>query len=318
MVTPPKVFFERVYPPMPKSKSTYTEAKKAEYDGNIELAMDLYLKALQENDKAESAIKDYAGLLHMKSQTKAAIDFMETQSKEREVSQGFRNLLTQLKGTHERESSSDFQHLHKTVLVSVDAALDTMIQYETIRAMLPNFLKISKITFVNPVLNGNGFPLSRQAVIEFSSHSAARKAVTVTKHDAITCCWAPSDLVKSAIEKGPVQLVKGGPQVAIRFSIVPTKVVDNEWPLLLLGSGDRPLPDTVVNEDESHNESIGSSSSSQSSPVVLPIPERRRTRSIEVDTAVNEDGECTDLLSEVSMDWCLDTPSPIRHLACCW
>lgn len=314
-VTPAKVFYERQYPPMPKVKSIYTEAKKAEYDGNLELAMELYLRAIECNDRADSAIKDYAGLLHMKGQTKMAIEFMESQCEKRKSAMGFRNLLGQLRATHEREISSEHNHLPKVVLVNVkDDTID--VELKTLQSILPNCLKISHVTFVNPILTREGFPSSKCALIEFSSHSSARKAVMVGKHDSIKCCWSPNtliDTIEFIEEKTPIQLIKGGSLVKIFYAKAHPYLMETEWPKLILQS----LPGSSNGTRETGEKQIANvppqGDSDASLRLTLPIPDRRMpTQIVEIDISDMTDEE----QSSYIMDWCMNTPSPVRHMAC--
>ena len=152
---------------------------------------------------------------------------------------------------------------------------------------------------MNPSHTHDGFPTSSKALIEFSSHSSARKAVMVAKHDSIKCCWAPAGLLElnQVLDKAPIQLVKGGPCVDITFAQVHPEIIHVEWPKILLGCGQTPL---VPGEP---------------APLMLPIPktwdgERQgvRPRSIELDMS--------DILNVNDMDWCMNTPSPVRHMAC--
>lgn len=63
--------------PLPKGDSTYTQAKKAEYNRDLQRAVRLYMQAIDENDRKESAIKDVAGLLNQMGCAVQAIDFLE-------------------------------------------------------------------------------------------------------------------------------------------------------------------------------------------------------------------------------------------------
>ncbi len=320
-VTPAKVFYERQYPPMPKVKSIYTEAKKAEYDGNLELAMELYLRAVDCNDRADSAIKDYAGLLHMKGQTKMAIEFMESQSEKRKNAMGFRNLLGQLRATYEREISSEHNHLPKVVLVNVkDDTID--IELKTLQSILPNCLKISHVTFVNPILTREGFPSSKCALIEFSSHSSARKAVMVGKHDSIKCCWSPNtliDTIEYIEEKKPIQLIKGGSLVKVFYAKAHPYIMETEWPKLILQSLPVSTSGTSGGKDSDEAKDFvfvsanSEADTARSGRLTLPIPERRLpTQIVEIDISdITDESQ-----SSFIMDWCMNTPSPVRHMAC--
>jgi hypothetical protein len=204
-------------------------------------------------------------------------------------------------------------------LISIDEGIDLDIDFETLRAILPNCLKITKITFVNPILRNGVLPSSQRALIEFGSHSAARKAVMVSKHESVKCIWASDDLIhgEGVIEKDPIQLVKGGPKVSVRIAHVPVGFIENEWPNLLLGCGQHPqtadtqarlyLPVTsppVGTCPRSPDRSLSFSESRLSGPLTTPS----RPRSMALDM--------TEIMSScVSMDWCMNTPSPVKHMA---
>jgi len=309
-----ELFFERKYPPMPKMKSVYTEAKKAEYDGNIELAAELYLKAIDEDDRVDSSIKDYAGILHMKGETKAAIDFMESQSDKHKSSLGFRNLLSQLKAALERELSNEGSGLPRIILVSIDQGkAKVVINFESLRSIIPNCLKITRLTFVNPTVV-DGLPQSVNVLVEFGSHSAARKAVMVSKHESVKCVWAPENLIdgNGALLRDPIQLVKGGPRVEVKFAHVPRGYIDQEWPGLLLGNGSHPQS-SLMNPSSTHVATAPerglsplSFSDERSTRIVTPS----RPRSMALDLTEMYDGSTC-----ASMDWCMNTPSPVRHMA---
>jgi hypothetical protein len=309
------LLFERKYPPMPKVKSVYTEAKKAEYDGNIELAAELYLKSILANDRVDSSIKDYAGILHMKGETKAAIEFMESQDEKHKSSHGFRNLLSQLKAALERELSNEGSTLPRMILITIDCILSKIvINYETLRSLLPNCLKITKLTFVNPKMS-EGLPGSYNVLVEFGSHSAARKAVMVTKHESVKCVWAPPNLIApiGISGKDPIQLVKGGPKVSVQYANVPVGYIEQEWPRLLMGSAANPQFATVscspIKSPASGDPPLSPLSFSDPRTTRIITPSRPRSMALDL-TEIYDGSACA------SMDWCMNTPSPVRHVAC--
>ena len=285
--------YERRYPPVPKLNTTYTQAKRAEYDGDFELALRLYARAIRENDRPESAIKDYAGLLHMRGNTKEAIVFMEAQGARFVCASGYQNLLKQMREALDRVAG-DVRDLSRTILVAVDASSATQIDFSSLPTMFPNSLKICRLVFINPNsdTSGNFVARSVRALVEFASHSAARKALMINKHESIKCFWAPKDLIvcASLLERPATRLVPGGPTVTVQCAHVDPEVVENEWPKQLLGSSQQP-----------HTSSP--SLSTASSPLSLPI--RRAGDALSDDDPT---GEC------VCIEWCLDTPSPVRHL----
>ena len=305
-----ELFFERKYPPMPKLNSVYAEAKKAEYDGNIELAAELYLKAIKENDRVDSSIKDYAGILHMKGKTKAAIDFMESQDTKHKSSLGFRNLLGQLKAALERELSNEGSGLPRVIVVSIDQVkTKVVINYDSLRSIIPNCLKIIRLTFVNPTIL-DGLPQSLKVFVEFSSHSAARKAVMVSKHESVKCVWASENLADrdGALRRDTIQLVKGGPTVEVDFALSPSPCEQREWPGLI---GDKKFqPQTPPKNPSSARGSVSPLplSFSDERPTRIVTPSRPRSMALDL-TEIYDGSTCA------SMDWCMNTPSPVRHMA---
>ena len=306
-VTPGGKLYERRYPPVPKTNTIYTQAKRAEYDGNYELALSLYVRAIAENDRAESAIKDYAGLLHMRGSTKEAISFMEERNARFRTCSGYQNLLKQMKEALDRVADVG-RDLSRTILVSIEetGTCPSYIELKTLSTMFPNSLKITKLVFINPHsdrISGNMIARGERALIEFASHSAARKALMINKHESIKCFWAPKDLIErccALLNRPAAQLVPGGPSVEVKFATVPIQTIESEWPKLLMGSNQQP-------EKNDEYSVCTPSVSDTSSPLSLPIADRRLGSYIEDDGKINT-GEC------VCIEWCLDTPSPVRHL----
>lgn len=297
--------YEFRYPPMPRFNSTYKEAKKAEYDGDYEKAMTLYLRAIEVNDRPDSAMKDYAGILHMRGRTDEAILFLEQRGDRLKNSLGYKNLLSQLKAFLQT-SDSEKRNLPRFVYVSIGEGVNTRLSFSTFPSIFPNYLKISTITFVNPFMDDQGSPYSSKAVLEFASHSAARKALMVVKHFSIKCQWLPDGLLDSddrivTVAGKDVSLEAIGPIVSVTYAIVSDAIVDTEWPPKLAGRS-------------------GDCHRSTSNPLTLPIITRvdsppatpTRIKHLELDIGVVD---ATSRSSPGTIDWCLNTPSPVRHVA---
>lgn len=309
--------YEFRYPPMPRFNSIYKEAKKAEYDGDYEKAMALYLKAIEAKDRPDSAMKDYAGILHMRGRTSEAIRFLEQRGDKFKSSLGYKNLLTQLKAFLQT-SDAEKRNLPRSVYVAIGDEMKTKLAYSSLPSIFPNYLKISSIIFVNPLLDDNGTPQSSKAIIEFASHSAARKALMVVKHAAIKCQWLPEGLVDSderivRVSTADVSLETIGPIVSVYFAIVPEFIVTSEWPTKLIGrSVAIPVGDVHANSNQAL------------SPLTLPVirrsesppktPRRAAIAShcLELDMTTIES---TARGTPTTIDWCLNTPSPVRHVA---
>jgi len=63
--------------PIPKGKTPYCLAKRAEYmERDLEKAEKLYRQAVEEGERLESSIKDLATVIHQLGRTQEAIDFL--------------------------------------------------------------------------------------------------------------------------------------------------------------------------------------------------------------------------------------------------
>ena len=302
-------------PPVPKQDSIYKRAKETEYHGDYDTAMLLYLKAIELNDRPESAIKDYAGLLHMRGKTEDAISFLETNGENMKDTPGFKNLMSQLRNFL-LSTETGRKDLPKTIYLSTDSKEGTEITLDSMPSFFPNHLKITGITFINPVLSEFSTPSTHYALIEFASHSAARKALTISKHSSVDCMWASDSLLEHdhivVADLESVSLISSGPVVNVRFAAVPIHVIRTEWP--------SQLSHKTPNSNSQSPGSASTSISEAQSPLRLPLT--RRSKSPPKESVRNNN--CAVLNMEVidhspgfvdNMDWCLNTPSPIRHFA---
>jgi hypothetical protein len=300
---PPTPACGRLYeyraPPIPKTDSIYKLAKKAEYEGNIAKAMELYLVAIEKKDRPDSAIKDYAGLLHMRGKTQEAIDFLENSSRTDLIKNtaGLKNLLEQLRSFVDSQTNDLARRdLPRLLYVTMDEGFQVHISEATLPSLFPNYLKVSRIFYVNPLLDDEGCPFAHRALVEFASHSAARKALMVNKHSSLRCAWASERLLDC-----DSRIVKmAGNEVKTLYAIVPEDVVFDKWPKLLQTKPSTSDPDHI-DEPVAHR------------PLQLPVMKRGDVRPIELDIACIE-ASVDSILHE--MHWCLDTPSPIRTVAC--
>jgi hypothetical protein len=300
------------FPPVPKEDSTYKHAKETEYHGDYDGAMRLYLKAIEQNDRPESAIKDYAGLLHMRGRTEEAIQFLESKGGSMKDTPGFKNLMAQLR-SFLLSAETNRKDLPKMIYLSTDTEGGMDITLESLPSFFPNHLKITSITFINPIQSLVGSPISRSALIEFASHSAARKALTITKHSSVDCMWGHESLLQHehiiVADLDRAALVSSGPVVKMRFAVVPTQILRTEWPAQL----SHKAPSSC---------SASNSVSEVQSPLRLPLISRSSNSPPHEESLQNKFRNSLNL--EVidhspgfveNMDWCLNTPSPIRHIA---
>lgn len=299
--------YEFQYPPVPKSESIYKRAKKAEYDGDYESAMRLYIDAIDQKDRPESAIKDYAGLLHMRGQTKEAIEFLEERGESMMGTLGYTNLMAQLK-SFLSASITEKKDLPKLIFMSIDAESGMEICFSSLPRLFPNHLKISRIVFVNPLLDDLGSARSQSAFLEFASHSAARKALMVTKHAAVKCHWVADNLLDdnqiTQVIARDTSLVKLGPIVKVTFAIVPIQILKDDWPRMLAPKNTQPVSPPL------------SSTSTRDSQSPLQLPVLRRCLSPVKQPGIELDMDIVEANEAIHLDWCLNTPSPVRHIAC--
>lgn len=154
--------------PIPKGNSTYARAKRAEYiDKDLVLAEEFLKRAIREGDRAESAAKDLAGLLHRQGRTDEACMMLQeyrTCFKDRFK---YENLLNNLM----RQVSQSGNSLNKWLKVSGLRPTDSA---EVISAIFADSSRISNIQlgFEEAYYGKNHF-----AVIKFNSHSAARRTL---------------------------------------------------------------------------------------------------------------------------------------------
>lgn len=231
--------FARQYPPVPRDNAPYSQAKRAEYDGDIDQALSLYLRAIKVDDRRDSSIKDYAGLLHMLGRTQEAVDFLLEHRNLVRASHGYNNLIDQM-----QTSILNFEQtrsLPRTLIVQFDECEG--VTRASLPRIIPNPAKVVKITPFNED--------STKAIVEFATHSAARKALNVTKAATVKCAWAPAVCQATDSASGTIR-------------------DDFEWDLLMAS----------------------------------PESQKRRLDTQRPSPLID--------ISPTQIDWCLDTPSPVR------
>ncbi len=172
--------------PIPRGNLPYAKAKRAEYlERNLGKAEYLYRNAIKYNDRAESAVKDLASLLHQQGRTSEAVEILESYSHlVTEDVEKYQNLL---------------ENLHKQLVPSANC-LNKFLKVSGLEApsRIPDVLQL----FNNPnrvleVKIGSEGPEHRRvhfAVVKFSSHSAARKTLDAFQHwDKVKIEWMTSD-----------------------------------------------------------------------------------------------------------------------------
>ena len=155
----------RTFYPIPKGDSPYAMAKKAEYiDKNLAKAEYFYRLAIRDQDRAESAIKDLAGVIHQQGKTLEAIQVLK-EHKHLFSSDytKYENLLQNLK----RQVVQKGNRLNKLLKLS---PLPLGSTSEGVHKLFSNSKRISDIELYN---EGN----SLYAILKFATHSAARKTL---------------------------------------------------------------------------------------------------------------------------------------------
>lgn len=161
----PKTKESRIFYPIPKGDSPYAMAKKAEYiDKNLQKAEYFYKLAITENDRAESAIKDLAGVIHQQGKTLEAIQVLK-QHKHLFASDltKYENLLQNLK----RQVVQKGNRLNKLLKIS---PLPLNSNNTFILSLFSNSKRISDVELYNEGEN-------LYAILKFATHSAARKTL---------------------------------------------------------------------------------------------------------------------------------------------
>ena len=155
----------RTFYPIPKGDSPYALAKKAEYiEKDLAKAEVYYKQAIIEGDRAESAIKDLAGVIHQQGKTLEAICVLK-ENKHLFDSDPVKydNLLQNLK----RQVVQKGNRLNKLLKI---APLPLDSTNESVLNMFGNNKRITDVELYN---EGSHI----YAILKFSTHSAARKTL---------------------------------------------------------------------------------------------------------------------------------------------
>lgn len=227
--------FKPAYP-IPKGDSAYSRAKRAEYiDKNLKVAEKYYKIAIQTNDRAESAIKDLAGVMHQQGKTIEAIDFLKDhRSLFTQDPSKYENLLTNLR----RQIVQRGNRLNKHLKIS------NLPQNAVNSWVISLFCKPERILQVDIFREqGNIF-----AIVQFSSHSAARKTLESFSHfDSFKVEWfsISGDVAGDVLAVKPDQK-KEKPVFSIK---VFSKDPDNKALVMPLGDYDADLPYEITEKE---------------------------------------------------------------------
>lgn len=146
--------------PVPKGESYYARAKKAEYvQKDLKLAQQLYVKAIETADRAESAVKDLAGVLHQQGKTHEAIATLECYKNTFTDTLKYNNLLQNL----HRQVVQKGNRLNKLLKIS---HLPRKFSQEEVKKLFAKPQRVQNIECDEDY-----------AIVKFGSHSAARKTL---------------------------------------------------------------------------------------------------------------------------------------------
>ena len=150
--------------PLPKGNSPYALAKRAEYiHKDLKLAQFYYEQAIKQGDRAESAIKDIASILHQQGLTERACDFLRLHQHYFRDQRKLENLLSSL-SKQIVPSENCLKRIIKLFPINDSASASTIFQA---------FKNPSRILEVEFHYHNN----IRCAFIKFPSHSSARKTL---------------------------------------------------------------------------------------------------------------------------------------------
>lgn len=160
--------------PIPKGDSPYALAKLAEYkDRDLDKAEFYYKLTIESGERLESAIKDLASLLHQRGKTQEACDLLDKN----------RNLF--------KTDLEKFENLYKTLkkqIVTTGNCLNKNLKLSGLRrednsdfvySLFSKTLRIISITLHTEEI---GLKTNHYSILEFSSHSSARKTLESFHH----------------------------------------------------------------------------------------------------------------------------------------
>mmetsp|Transcript_3644 Transcript_3644/g.7825 ORF Transcript_3644/g.7825 Transcript_3644/m.7825 type:complete len:290 (-) Transcript_3644:669-1538(-) len=155
--------------PIPKGDTPYARAKRAEYiERNLSKAEFFYKQAIRQDDRADSSVKDLAGILHQQGRTVEACKLLEENQHLFSSDQSkYENLLHNL----QRQVTPTGNCLNKALKVSGLEPTDTPAD---VCKLFKNSTRIQSVALEKETVDGN---LASYAMLKFTSHSAARKTL---------------------------------------------------------------------------------------------------------------------------------------------
>ena len=160
---------KRNYLPIPKGDTPYALAKHAEYkQRNLDMAEKFYLQAINQGDRAESAVKDLASLMHQRGKTKEACEMLVKHSY---LFKNDQEKYTNLYNTLKKQIDSSGNCQNKCLKMS---SLASDVTPNFIKSLFSNPIRIQEVTVKSEEIDGK---LLHFALLCFNSHSSARKTL---------------------------------------------------------------------------------------------------------------------------------------------
>lgn len=172
---------------IPKGKNPYAKAKQAEQLKDLESAKHFYQQAINQNDRAESAVKDLSSILHRQHRTKEACEFLRQYQYIFSEPDKYRNLYSYFY----KQLTSSGSRAYTMLKIFPVFPTDTP---DSIRNLFDREERIEDVQIYG-----------RYVILVFSSHSAARKTLdSFNQWGQYTIEWMSRD--GSAIEEEPNEL----------------------------------------------------------------------------------------------------------------
>lgn len=155
--------------PIPKGDTPYARAKRAEYiERNLSKAEFFYKQAIRQDDRADSSVKDLAGILHQQGRTSEACKLLEEHQYLFSSDQAkYENLLHNL----QRQVTPTGNCLNKALKVSGLEPNDTT---SDVCKLFKNSTRIQSVALGKEAIDNTRICF---AMLKFTSHSAARKTL---------------------------------------------------------------------------------------------------------------------------------------------
>ncbi|CAG9318096.1 unnamed protein product [Blepharisma stoltei] len=160
--------------PIPKGDTPYALAKLAEYkERDLDKAEHFYKLTIESGERCESAIKDLASLLHQRGKTQEACDLLD---KYRHLFKNDAERFENLYNTLKKQIVTTGNCLNKSLKLS---GLKKEDNSDFVYSLFSNTLRILSVKLGTEEI---GTKEGYYAILEFSSHSSARKTLEGFHH----------------------------------------------------------------------------------------------------------------------------------------